>query len=175
MFYNLRVKKLAVFVATEFEDTELIAALDVFNRNQVGYTLFSAENKTEVKGKFEAIVKTKTMDQFNPNEFEGIFLPGGPGVDLLLESLKLKDIINVFNIEKKLLTAICAAPEVLVQAGVIGDQKITSYPGFAKVANNVGTTVEADGHIVTGRDFRTTIAFAEEVVKQIKQREENDV
>lgn len=175
LFYNLSVKKLAVFVATGFEDTELISALDVFNRNELGYSLFSVENKNEVKGKFEAIVRTKTMDQFNPNEFDGIFLPGGPGVDLLLESLKLRDIINVFNIERKILAAICAAPEVLVRAGAINDQRITSYPGFATVANNTGSKVEVDGHIITGRDFRTTIIFAEEVVKQVKIREENEV
>lgn len=161
-------KNLAVFVATEYEDTELISSLDVFARNEVTYDLFSVENLDMVKGKFEAIVKTKRIDDFKSENYDGLFLPGGPGHVLLTKSDKLIATVKEYKKQGKFLTAICAAPEVFVQAEIIDSEIITSFPGFADAKHNTGAEVEVYHNIVTGRDFKSTIAFAEAVVKTIK-------
>lgn len=164
------MNNIAVFVATEFEDVELIASLDIFKRANISYTLFSVENLPEVKGKYEAIVKTKSMEEFDINDFSGLFLPGGPGHLKLKQSSVLLEIIKEFKNQNKVISAICAAPDVLIEAGVINEEVITSYPGHAKVKNNSGEEVEITGNLVTGRDFKATINFAEKVVEVLSGR-----
>lgn len=163
------MKDLIVFVTTGFEDTELIAALDVFNRNDISYDLVSIENKTEVKGKVEAFVKTIPLKEINLKEHRGVFLPGGPGHKLLLASENVKEIVRQFDAENKVVSAICAAPQVLMEAGILGDRKYTSFPGFALSKNNNGKEVVVSKNLITGRDFEATISFAKEVVKALKR------
>lgn len=163
------MKHLAIFVASDFEDTELIAALDIFNRNEISYTLFSVENLYEVRGKYEAFVKTTPITEFK-DEYKGIFLPGGPGHKILLQSLSLREIIRLFDSQGKVIAAICAATDVLIAAGIISNQIITSYPGHAPIATNTQNEVEVDKNIITGRDFKATISFAQEVVHVLKTK-----
>lgn len=164
------MNNIAVFVATEFEDVELIASLDVFKRANISYSLFSVENLVEVKGKYEAIVKTKSMNEFNIDDFNGMFLPGGPGHLKLKQSSQLLEIIKEFKNQNKMISAICAAPDVLIEAGIINEEVITSYPGHAKIKNNSGNEVEVSGNLVTGRDFKATIIFAEKIVGVLNGR-----
>lgn len=164
------MNNIAIFVANEFEDVELIASLDIFKRANVSYTIFSVENLQEVKGKYEAIVKTKVMSKFDGQNFNALFLPGGPGYLKLKNSKELLEIIRDFKKQNKVLAAICAAPDVLVEAGVIRQEVITSFPGHAKVQNNSGNEVEVSGNLITGRDFKATINFAEVVVEVLNGR-----
>ena len=96
-------------------------------------------------------------------------MPGGSGFKILNQSNDLKKIIKEFNKDKKLISAICAAPQVLVDAGIIQEQKITSYPGYAEVPNRTNEKFEVDQNIITGRDFQSTIQFANEIVKYLKK------
>lgn len=162
-------KNLVVFVATGFEDTELIAALDVFTRSGLNYDLVSPENFSTVRGKFNAIVETMPIKNFDENNYDGLFLPGGPGYEILLRSLQIKEVIKSYEKQGKILAAICAAPEVLKVAGVLEGVRITSYPGLAKTETNTGTEVEADKNIITGKDYFATIEFAKEVAKKFNK------
>lgn len=163
-------KDILVFVASEFEDVELIATLDIFVRNEVTFDLVSIENKDLVKGQQGcAFVETIHKDDIEFNEYKGLFLPGGKGHLLLLEDKFVLETIKKFNDDKKIIAAICAAPEVLKKAGVLeGIKRYTSFPGFAKGENNLSTPVEISDNIITGRDFEATIMFAKEIVKKIK-------
>lgn len=158
-----------VFVATGFEDIELIAALDVFTRGGLNYDLVSPENLSTVRGKFNAIVETLPIKNFDEQNYEGLFLPGGPGYEVLLKSQQVKDVIKSYEKQNKILSAICAAPEVLKAAGVLEGIRITSYPGLAKTETNTGREVETDKNFITGRDYYATIEFAKEVVNKFQK------
>ena len=61
--------------------------------------------------------------------------------------------------------AICAAPMVLAEAGVLAGKRVTSYPGFLDEstldgATVTGNAVERDGNIVTSRGAGTAMDFA---------------
>lgn len=163
------MKDLIIFVATGFEDTELIAAIDVLSRHDISYDLVSVENKSEVKGKVEALVKTKTLNEVSPYTYKAVFLPGGPGHKILLESWIVNEVVKDYAINK-IVSAICAAPEVLLRAGVLAGKTFTSHPGFALDKNNTGSAVEVDDNIITGRDFEATIEFAKVLARAIKEK-----
>lgn len=162
------MKDLIIFVATGFEDTELIASLDVFSRHEVTYDLVSVEGLNEVKGKVDAYVKTKTEKDVSLSDYRGFFLPGGPGHKILLESELVKNVVKEYS-KNKIVSAICAAPEVLLKNNVLEGVKYTSFPGFALSDRNTGNEVEVDKNVVTGRDFKATIKFAETLCEVLKK------
>lgn len=157
-----------VLVATDFEDIELITTIDFFARDKIDYKLVSVENLQQVKGKYNAIVKTIALKEVDLKQFTALFLPGGPGYKILLQNAQVLEIVRHFFTHKLLISAICAAPEVLVKAGIIKEQKITSFPGIANIANNTGSKIESEPLLVTGRDYEVSIEFAKEVIKRLK-------
>ena len=160
--------KVLVFVATGFEDVELITTLDVFNRRNIKYDLYSPENLEIVKGKFEAHVKTKKIDNLDIIEYTALFLPGGPGHIILKENKKVIQTIKEFKNNDKLITAICAAPEILVYANVIDEkQKITAFPGFANISNNTREDVVIESNLITARDYESTLSFANAICDKL--------
>ena len=170
LFYNIIMEKdFIVFVADGFEDVELIATLDVFSRNDLTYDLFSVENKNLAKGKYNAQVETHKMDNLNVRNYKALFIPGGPGYKTLLASGELRDIIKAFDYDKKIIGAICAAPEVLKQTGILEGRSFTSFPGTADSSSNTQNDIEVDDNIITGKNFSITIEFAKELVKQYKK------
>lgn len=169
MLYNWYMKML-VLLASGFEDTELIGTLDIFARNNIEYDLVSVENKNEAQGKYVAKVDTIKLDDIELDGYCGAFMPGGEKcVFVLINSFELKFTLDHFIEEDKIISALCSAPRVLEKLGLLVNQKFTSYPGTVELPNNTGEEVVVDGKLITGRDFRATINFAEEVVKQLKK------
>ncbi|MBO5657672.1 MAG: DJ-1/PfpI family protein, partial [Agathobacter sp.] len=95
---------------------------------------------------------------------DGIVLPGGmPGTTTLGESEIVQKVIRDFAAAGKLVAAICAAPSVLGQAGILEGKKATCYPGFEDQlagATSLAEPVVVDGNIITGRGMGTAIPFA---------------
>lgn len=64
--------------------------------------------------------------------------------------------------------AICAAPSVLAQYGLLAGRRATCYPGFENRctgAHMVDADVVTDGPITTGRALGAAMAFALELVR----------
>lgn len=161
--------KVLVVVATGFEDIELITVIDVFARENIKYDLVSIEDLNEVKGKYNAYVKTKLLNDINYHDYDALFLPGGPGTKILLQSGILIEIIKDYNMKKKIIAAICAAPDVLMKAEILNNKLITSYPGHTNNGNNTRNAYEIDGNIITGRDFEASLKFAIILVEELKK------
>ena len=162
-------KKILVILATDFEDTELVSALNIFKRKGLYYDLFSLENKKIVKGQNNTFIKPTIFNNSNLLNYDCLFLPGGKGHLLMLKSELLLNLIKKYHSQNKLLAAICAAPTVLQKAGALEGKKFTSYPGYAKSINNTGSQVEIDHNLVTGKDFESTIIFAKSIAKELKK------
>lgn len=159
-------KDVLVLVATGFEDMELITPLDLFARNNISYDLVSIENKNEVKGKYETIVKTKQITDIYQKNYRSLFLPGGPGTDLLIKDNKVLELTKYFG-ENKHLFAICAAPSIILKSG-INIEDYTAYPGSADSDRNSGKQVVVSNNIITGRDYLSSKEFAYKVIEKIK-------
>ena len=77
-------------------------------------------------------------------------------------------VIREFAAAGKLVSAICAAPSVLGQAGLLEGKKATCHPGFEDKllgATWLEEPVVVDGNIITSRGMGTAIAFALEIVR----------
>jgi len=145
--------KALVVLADGFEDIEAVTAIDVLRRGGVVMRADASFAEAE-KGEFDAIV-----------------LPGGgEGTDNLKASAALAERLRRQKEEGRLLCAICAAPTVLVEAGVLDpEQHVTCYPTCSLDLDRpcAGVPVVADGNVITGQAPGSSTLFALVVLKTL--------
>ena len=106
-------------------------------------------------------------------DFDAIALPGGaPGFKNLRKDLKVLDFIKEAFESNKIIAAICAAPAVLSDAGVLRNKRCTIYPGMETELKNGGgkplkDLVVEDNNLITSRGPATAIAFALKIAEKL--------
>ena len=109
------------------------------------------------------------------DEIMGVMLPGGlPGADNLNNCKKVQEYLKKAKEEGKLITAICAAPYVLGQAGLLKGKRATCFPGFEdKLTGAIptGEKVTTDGNIITAKGMGAAFEFGIEIIKYFKGEE----
>lgn len=117
-----------------------------------------------------------TFDEVNAKDYDGIVIAGGIGCqDELWRNEKLIDIANVIGMNGKFAAAICLAPVVLAEAGLLAGKKaaVLSTPASIRVleldkAIVTDENVVTDGNIVTAKSPDVSEEFAEAIVKLIQ-------
>lgn len=164
------MKKLGVFLANGCEEIEALTVVDVVRRAGMEVVMISISDDLEIKGAHNIVFQAEvTAKEADFESLDGIVLPGGmPGTIHLGKSACVQEIIRKFAEEGKLVSAICAAPSVLGEAGLLQGKSATCYPGFEEKL--LGATVKeecvvVDGNIITSRSMATAIVFALEIVR----------
>jgi 4-methyl-5(b-hydroxyethyl)-thiazole monophosphate biosynthesis len=105
-----------------------------------------------------------TLDGALEADYDMVVLPGGmPGATHLKEDARILDLLKKMAAAGKYTAAICAAPMVLAEAGVLAGRQATSYPGFLDGLADVTVQSEAvvqDGTVLTSRGPGTAMDFA---------------
>ncbi len=73
-----------------------------------------------------------------------------------------------------MVAAICAAPSVLGELGLLKGRRATCYPGFEQAlegAEATGEDVTECGNIITGRGMGVTIPFALHLIARLEGAE----
>ncbi len=170
------MKKVAVHLAEGFEEIEAISIIDVLRRAEFEVTVVSVTGKYEVAGSHDIkIIADKLFESVNYDLVDIIVLPGGmPGSKNLNEHSGLREQILNFNESGKLLGAICAAPLVLGNLGVLNSKKATCYPGFEEELHGAIITAEdvtETENVITGKGAGVAIKFALAIVQKYRGKE----
>ncbi|WP_319273282.1 DJ-1 family glyoxalase III [uncultured Draconibacterium sp.] len=173
------MKKIAVHLAEGFEEIEAISIIDVLRRAEFEVTVVSMIKSVEVDGAHEITVKADTLfDDMDYDKIDMIVLPGGmPGSANLKAHSGLREQILNFNDMKKPLAAICAAPMVFGNLGLLKEKQATCYPGFEDELHGAvitGEAVEEAENIITGKGAGVAIKFALKIVEKFKGKEVAD-
>lgn len=155
---------LYLFLAPGFEDIEALAPADILRRCQLDVRLVSCGETLEVTSAHDITVKCDVMfDDADFTESEALILPGGwPGAKNLLEHEGLREVLLRHCHAGRLTCAICAAPMVLGENGLLEGRRATCYPGFEEHlhgAEVVEESVVEAGNIITGRGPGAAMAF----------------
>lgn len=160
-----------IYLSTGFEEIEALTPLDILRRLNVDVQLVSCTEEIDVVGCHGISVKADALFAdvtCAPNDT--IVLPGGmPGAENLLHHKELADTIRLHHKHGGLLCAICAAPMVLGENGVLQDHKATCYPGFEshlQGANYTAQLVEEDENVITGRGPGAAMEFGFTIAKR---------
>lgn len=173
------MKKAAVFLADGFEEVEALTQIDLLRRAGIDVKIVAVGEETLVKGAHNiGIMADEGFNYDSLLAFDAIVLPGGmPGTENLYNFAPLKNLINRFNDEGKVIAAICAAPSVFGRMGLLNGKKACCYPGFEgylKGAVVETGSVSRDGNVITSRGVGTAIDFAAEIIKSLLNAETAD-
>ena len=161
--------KVAVILANGFEEIEALTVVDVLRRANISCDMVGFEE--QVTGSHDIQVTADRVFDGDLSDYDLVVLPGGmPGSANLRDNQALISEIQAFNQEGKKISAICAAPIALHQAGVLKDKHFTCYDGVQEqITDGIyqKETVVVDGNLTTSRGPSTALAFAYELVDQL--------
>ena len=165
------MKTIFVFLAEGFEEIEALTPVDVMRRAGLSVQTVSIMDEQMVTGAHGVPVLADTMfAEIQPEDAEMILLPGGlPGATNLDAHDGLSRMILDFAAAEKPLAAICAAPLVLGNRGLLQGKRATCYPGFETYLQGSEYTaalVEKDGNIITGKGPGAAMEFAFAIVEK---------
>lgn len=173
----------AVFLADGFEEVEALTPVDYLRRAgakviTVGVTGSDYNDTMIVMGSHNIPViadmkLNNFLDIYKSETPDCIFCPGGlKGSENLANCEELLSFIERCNSDKKLVSAICAAPSlVLGKTNVVFGKKWTCYPGMAQESNPAYVSsykdevFVTDGNLVTSRGAGAAEQFAMELVR----------
>ncbi|WP_321518380.1 DJ-1 family glyoxalase III [uncultured Bacteroides sp.] len=159
-----------VFLAEGFEEIEAISVIDILRRAGIyTKTISITGNKIVLGAHAIPVVSENIFEEENFAKAEMLILPGGmPGASGLDAHKGLRELILDFAKANKPLAAICAAPLVYGNLGLLKGKLATCYPGFEKFLEGALLTREnavvRDGLLITAEGPAAAPAFALEIV-----------
>jgi 4-methyl-5(b-hydroxyethyl)-thiazole monophosphate biosynthesis len=165
----------AVILADGFEEVEAIAIIDVLRRAGIETVVAGLHDGPIASARQVKVVPDTTIDTVTVEDFDMIVLPGGqPGSDNLDADPRVKGLIKGFSEKGKLVGAICAAPFVLANAGVLKGKHVTSYPSYKDKLGGAVYEVKSvvtDGNVLTSRGAGTALSFGLAIVERLVGKE----
>lgn len=152
------MEKVLVFLADGFEEIEALTPVDYLRRAGIEVdTVSITEDKKVIGSHSIPVLADKTIREVDPKAYKLVYIPGGiPGATNLRDDKRVIEFIQEVEKNDGYVSAICAGPIVLEEAGLLKGKRATSFPGFDKDLTSLDTYVEdelvvVDGKIITGR------------------------
>jgi 4-methyl-5(b-hydroxyethyl)-thiazole monophosphate biosynthesis len=126
------------------------------------------------------VLPDTTLDAALRDDYDMVVLPGGmPGAKHLNEDPRVKTLLNKMADGGKYTAAICAAPMVLAEAGLLDGRRATSFPGFVDKMDLPDVTyltdpVVQDGKVITSRGPGTAMDFALRLIEILVNKSKRD-
>lgn len=162
-----------ILMGTGFEETELIAPLDLLRRADVQVMTVGVGGKRICGGHGITVEADITIDQMDLTAMDMIVLPGGlGGVATARKSKKAMDALKFAWDNGKYVAAICAGPTVLADLGITEGRKATCYPSCKEEMGNALVDSAApcvvDGKLITAASAGCAIPFGLALVAALK-------
>lgn len=171
---------IAVFLAPGCEEIEALTVVDILYRAGITCdTVSVAEGRQVTSSHGVTVVADAHVSEADLDSYDMLVLPGGlPGTPNLHACEPLMEAVRSFAKAGRPLSAICAAPSIFAEEGLLEGRRATSNPGFQAVLAEHGATVLADepvvvdGNLTTSQGMGTAIDFGLEIVRRYKGDEE---
>jgi len=128
-------KAVAVFIAPGLEEVEALATVDILFRAGIPTTMISVTPERAVVSSHNIVVTCDlTLAEANLDDYDMLVLPGGiPGTPNLKAVEPLMAAVTERVRAGRPVAAICAAPSILAELGLLEGRQATSNPGFVGV------------------------------------------
>ncbi len=167
--------RVLVPIADGSEEMEAVILVDTLRRAEWEVVIASVGESPVTCSRGVRLLPDVQWGETDPGEFDWLALPGGgPGTEVLAADPRVLETIRVFDALGKGIAAICAAPLVLQEAGILSGRRVTSHPGVAEqltAPTYIEEDVVVDGNLVTSRGPGTTFAFALALIKKVDGEE----
>ena len=180
---QLRGRRVAILAADGVERVELEQPRDALRQAGVRTDLLSVHDgqiqarnhDLEPAGTFEVdgLIADAAVE-----DYDALVLPGGTvNPDKLRLDNEAVAFVRDFVNSGRPVAAICHGPWTLVEAGVVSDRTLTSYPSIRTDLRNAGANVvdeevARDGNLLTSRSPRDLPAFCAAVIEAVARSDE---
>jgi len=163
--------KVLVPLADGCEELEAVTIIDLLRRAGIEVVSAGLDPGVVKASRGVQLVPDVTLDIALQDDYDMVVLPGGmPGASHLKEDGRVLELLKKMATAGKYTAAICAAPMVLAEAGVLNGKQATSYPGFLDGLPDVTVSaapVVQDGKVLTSRGPGTAMDFALALVETL--------
>ena len=147
-----------------FEELEAVAPIDLLRRAGCAVTVAALGPTRRVTGRNALVLEADALLSELPAgapACDCLLLPGGPGVQHLRASAAVRELVVRHRAAGAWLAAICAAPAVLHDAGLLAGRRYTAHPSVAGALHAIlgDERVVLDGRILTSRGAGTAVDF----------------
>lgn len=157
-------------LAEGFEEIETITPIDLLRRAGAEVTLAALVDGIHVTGRSGITLHADTtLTTVGEREFDCLLLPGGPGVKHLRADPRVRAHVLRHQAANRWIVAICAAPTVLHDAGMLAGRRYTAHFSVANELTQIlaDERVVVDGHLITSRGAGTALDFGLEVIRNL--------
>lgn len=169
----LKNKNILIVVAPkDFRDQEYSDAKAIFSAAGIKTAVASIQTGTAVGIEGTEVMIDMVVGQVKVNKFDAVVFIGGAGMLEIVNDESLQILAKKFYQAEKITAAICAAPGILAQTGILDGKNATSWSGLRNTLEKNGAyfvsqPVVVDGKIITADGPEATKKFAEEIIKAL--------
>ncbi len=167
-------KSVLMIIAHEnFRDEEFKEPYSILENAGVSVTIASTDT-TPAKGTLGAsVTPDTTINSVNIEEYDAVLFIGGSGSSVYFNDDTALSIAKDAYNQGKIVGAICIAPSILANAGILKGKRATSFPSekdslISKGAEYTGEGITKDGNIITADGPSHAREFGREVLNAIK-------
>jgi len=173
----------ALILATDgFEQSELLGPRDNLEEAGIDTTIASLEDG-EIRGWDQkdwgkSVKVDLTVGEVEVGDYDALVLPGGQiNPDVLRMNDDAVALVRRFADAGKTVAAICHAPWLLAEAGLIDGKTVTSWPSIRTDLKNAGANVvdqevAEDGIFITSRNPDDIPAFSKAIIARLQDGQE---
>lgn len=165
-------KVLMVIAPNDFRDEEFFQTKEILEKSNIDVTVVNSTGQPSKSMFGKIVTPDKNFYDIDSKDFDAVVFIGGSGTAVYHNHKRTLELAKEFYNSGKIVAAICIAPTILVNAGILDGKKATSWPSEKNNINNVGTytgkIVEVDGKIVTGSGPQASAEFGKTLVKILK-------
>lgn len=117
----------------------------------------------------------KALGSVDVSDYDALVLPGGQiNPDLLRVNEAAVALVRDFVKDDRIVAAVCHAPWLLIEAGVVEGREMTSYPSIRTDVENAGAKwvdreVVVSNGIVTSRNPDDLDAFTAKIIEEVEE------
>ncbi len=163
------------------EELEAVTLIDLLRRAGITVTTASLSGQRQLTASRQvALVADTLLDNVLNDEFDMLLLPGGqPGTTHLNADQRIHALITRQQQADKFIAAICAAPLVLAESGVLNGKQATCYPGTLDTETWPQISlrdepVVIDRKVLTSRGPGTAMDFALNIIELLTDKATRD-
>ncbi len=170
-------KKIVVVIASkEFRDPEYFVPKEILAKAGIEVVTASSIGKDEgpaVGAEGGEVMPDLKIDEIQANGYDGIVFVGGTGAQEYFDNPVALKLAQDFSGQGKIVAAICVAPVILANAGILKGKKATVFSSQSQVlqdkgANFTDEAVVQDGNIITSNGPAAAQEFGEKLVEALK-------
>lgn len=176
------MSKVLVPLAQGCEELEAVTVIDLLRRAGIDVVSagLGAPGEAVRASRGTVLLPDIALDEALEQDYDMVILPGGqPGADNLDRDARIHKLLQKMAAHGKYTAAICAAPKVLADAGLLKNRRATSFPGSLNTAQLIGVdyqeaAVVRDGPVITSRGPGTAMDFALTLIEILAGKAKRD-